>query len=102
MPHIRLIAFAVAGSLISSGFTSAQEIAANGLALTFIEGDGDPWFLLETYDTTHLDKINTDLRPSRTLPKRYEPPLQGAYWAGQFDSPQHVDHETLREKVNHE
>jgi hypothetical protein len=32
MPHIRLIALAVAGSLISSGFTSAQEIAANGLA----------------------------------------------------------------------
>jgi len=47
---------------------------SQGLALTFIEGGGDPWFLLETYDTTHLDKIDTDLRPSRTLPKRYEPP----------------------------
>jgi len=47
---------------------------SQGLALTFIEGDGDPWFLLETYDTTHLDKIDTDLRPARTLPKRYEPP----------------------------
>jgi len=41
---------------------------------TFFEGDGDPWFLLETIDTTHLDKINGDLRPSSTLPKRFEPP----------------------------
>ena len=41
---------------------------------TFYEGDGNPWFLLETIDTTHLDKIGGDLRPSSTLPKRFEPP----------------------------
>ncbi|MDB4306170.1 hypothetical protein N9980_01230 [bacterium] len=46
----------------------------HALSLTFVEGGGDPWFLFEAYDTTLLDKIDIDLRPSSTLPERYEPP----------------------------
>jgi hypothetical protein len=47
---------------------------SQAVELTFVEGDGDPRFLVERYDTKHLDKIDTELRPVRTLPNRYEPP----------------------------
>ncbi len=47
---------------------------SQAVTITFVKGDGDPRYLVERYDTKHLDKINTELRPARTLPIRYEPP----------------------------
>jgi hypothetical protein len=52
-------------------------VYANGpqhLILTFLEPEGDPYFRLEVYDSTQIDKLGPELRPSRSLPKRFTPP----------------------------
>ncbi len=44
------------------------------LVLTFHDPVGDPWYRLEIYDTTQLDKLGDELRPGRSLPQRFTPP----------------------------
>ena len=33
-------------------------------SISFVEEEAHPWFLVETSDTEHLDKIKGELRPS--------------------------------------
>lgn len=43
-------------------------------AITLFDAGGDPYFCTEFFDSTVIDKLGPDLRPDRSLPKRYTPP----------------------------
>ena len=58
----------------TSGYRIVYTSGSQRLVLTFVDPEGDPYFRLEVYDTTQLDKLGPELRPNRSLPKRYTPP----------------------------
>ena len=49
-------------------------IGSQRLILTLIDPAGDPYFRIEAYYPTQLDKLGPELRSNPSLPKRFTPP----------------------------